>query len=140
MNKYKERLFKEWKTYGKIIISVDYDSTISPWPSIDNQEDIKRVIEILQIAHNTGAYIVINTCSKPDRYEAIQKHCDELKIPIDSINQNPMELPYGNHGKIYANIYLDDRGGLLEALDILETAMYKIRGEQSNKLTLGESI
>ena len=140
MNKYKERLYKEWKQHGKIIIAVDYDSTISPWPTIDNQEDIKKVIELLQIAYNTGAYIVINTCSKPDRYESIQKHCDELKIPIDSININPVELPYGLNGKIYANIYLDDRAGLNEALDQLESVMYMIRGENASKLTLGESI
>lgn len=138
MNKYKQRLYKEWQQHGKIVIAVDYDSTIAPWPTIDNTDDIKKVISLLQVAHNTGAYIVINTCSNPNRYEEIQKHCDSLKIPINGINSNPIDLPYGNHGKVYANIYLDDRAGLLEAIDILEECMYKIRGEQAVNLTKGE--
>lgn len=140
MNKYEERLFKEWKQHGKLIIAVDYDSTISAWPTLDNFEDIERTIKILQVAYNTGAYIIINTACKPDRYEEIQKHCDSINIPINAINASPNEIPYGKHGKIYANIYLDDRAGLTQSLDYLENVMYKIRGENSNKLTLGEQI
>jgi len=140
MNKYIERLYNEWKQHGKIIIAVDWDSTIESWPTIDNKEDRKRVIDLLQVAYGTGAYITIFTCSNPDRYLEIQKRCEELKIPISSINSNPIEVPYGKHGKVYANIYLDDRAGLNESLDILEKAMYKIRGEQASKLTLGETI
>ncbi len=138
MNKYTERLYNEWKQHDKIVIAVDYDSTIYPWHTIDNKEDIERVIKLLQVAVNTGAYIVINTCSDPSRHEEIQKHCESLKIPINGINSNPIDLPYGKHGKVYANIYLDDRAGLLESLDILETAMYKIRGDKMSNLTLGE--
>jgi len=138
MEKYAARLYNEWKTHGKIIIAVDYDSTISYWPSIDNKEDIARTINLLQIAHATGAHIVIFTACSEDRFEDIQKHCEEKKIPISGINKTPINLPYGNNSKIYANIFLDDRGGLQEALNILELAMYKIRGDESKKLTLGE--
>ena len=138
--KYTDRLYKEWSQHGKIVIAVDYDSTISYWPTIDNKEDIDRTISILQVAANTGAYIVINTCSKPDRHEEIQKHCEQLRIPINGINVNPIDLPYGKHGKVYANIYLDDRAGLLQSLDILETAMYKKRGDDMSKQTLGEHV
>lgn len=138
MNKYTERLVKEWEAYGKILIAVDYDSTISVWPTIDNTEDIKRTIQLLQVAYETGAHISINTCSKPDRHAEIQKHCEGLKIPIRGINVNSVDLPYGNHGKIYANIYLDDRAGLREALDILEEATYIIRGRKASGLTAGE--
>lgn len=139
MNKYVERLYKEWQQHGKIVIAVDFDSTIYPWPTIKNEEDMERVINLLQVAHNTGAYIVVFTCSDSSRYEEIQKHCESLKIPINGINVNPIDLPYGKNGKVYANIYLDDRAGLIEALNTLEEAMYKIRGEQATKLTAGES-
>jgi hypothetical protein len=54
-------------------------------------------------------------------------------LVIDSINENPINLPYGHHGKIYANIYLDDRAGLNEALNILEFAMYKIKGSKTTQ-------
>ncbi len=46
--KYTERLYREWIEHGKIVIAVDYDSTIFPWHTIDNQEDMKRVIELVQ--------------------------------------------------------------------------------------------
>jgi hypothetical protein len=140
MKKYVERLYKEWSQYGKIVIAVDFDSTIYPWPTIDNKEDRERVISILQVASNTGAYIVINTCSSPDRHVEIQDYCEKIKLPIDGINTNPIELPYGNHGKMYANIYLDDRAGLVQSLDILEQAMYLVRGNKMKNLTNGESI
>ena len=133
MNIYAARLLKEWQQHGKVIISVDYDSTISYWPSIENKSDIERTIKLLKLAFNTGAYIVIFTCSHVDRYEEIQKHCDELQLPINAINKNPLEMPYGNHGKIYYNINLCDRSGLREALDILEVAMYSYLGSKQNK-------
>lgn len=140
MNKYTERLYKEWQQHGKIVIAVDYDSTICPWHTIENIDDINRTISILRIAYETGAYIVVNTCSKVDRYEEIQKHCEYLKLPINGINVNPIDLPYGKNGKVYANIYLDDRAGLNEALNMLENVMYKIRGKKASELTKGETI
>lgn len=140
MDKYTERLIREWKQHGKIIISVDYDSTISYWPSIENQDDISRTIKLCQLAKETGAYITVFTASDIEKFEEIQKHCEEIRLPIDSINQNAIPLPYGNHGKIYYNINLCDRSGLTQALDMLESAMYVIRGEHAANLTKGETI
>ena len=135
IEKYINRLFEEWKLHGKIIISADWDDTIEYW-GLNNQDDVERTIKLLQEAHHTGAYIVIFTASDISRYEEIQKHCEELKIPISAINKNPIDLPYGNNGKIYANIFLDDRSGLTQALDILEEGMYRYRGhQQTQKLT-----
>lgn len=143
MNKYTKRLYHEWQQHGKIIIGVDFDDTISPWKfkSPEDLEQIDKIIQTLRIAHETGAYITIFTCSNPDRYGEIQEYCDKVRLPIDTINKTPFEIPegWGSHGKIYANIFLDDRAGLNEALDMLNTVMYKIRGEKANNLTLGES-
>jgi hydroxymethylpyrimidine pyrophosphatase-like HAD family hydrolase len=133
-NKYIQRLFEEWKRYGKIICSVDYDDTICYW-NLDNKEDVERTIKLVQAAYSTGAYIVIFTASNIDRYPEIQHHCDELQIPISCINRNPIDLPYGKNGKIYYNINLCDRSGLTQALDILEESMYLYRGWlEENKL------
>jgi len=122
--KYIDRLYNEWLTHKKIVVAVDYDSTVFPWHTISNQEDMDRVISVVKKAHEIGAYVVINTCSNHERYSEITKYCESIGLPLDGINTNPIELPYGKSGKIYANIYLDDRAGLLEALDILEKAMY----------------
>jgi hypothetical protein len=34
---------------------------------------------------------------------------------------------YGINGKVYANIFIDDRGGLMENFQILETAYHIVR-------------
>ena len=136
LNIYTDRLFNEWKAYGKIIIGVDFDSTISPYHTIDNQPDIDRTIALLKICKQTGCYIVIHTACKEDRYDEIKKYCESIDLPIDTINQTPIELPYGKTGsKPYCNQFLDDRGSLPSSLDILETALYKMRGEQASKLS-----
>ena len=125
---YLERIISEWKQYGKIIIGVDYDDTISPW-KMEEVSDFDRVISILKEAHSTGAYIVIFTACNPDRFPEILEYCKKNNLPIDSINQNPIDLPYGRHSKIFANIFIDDRAGLNESLEILEQAIYRVRAE-----------
>lgn len=140
MDKYIERLVKEWKKHGKIVLSVDYDSTIFPYPTIDNQEDIERTVKLVQIAYETGAYIVIFTASPEGRHEEIQAYCEKIHLPINAINRNPIDLPFGNEGKIYYNINLCDRSGLTQALDILETAMYIVRGDKAKDLTIGKTV
>jgi hypothetical protein len=127
---YVERLESEWETHGKIIIGVDYDDTISPWKM--NGFDFERVIKTLKIAKETGAYIVIFTACSSDRDNEILAYCASKGLEIDRINENPIDLQYGNTKKIYANIFIDDRAGILESLDILELAMYRIRGKKAS--------
>jgi thiol-disulfide isomerase/thioredoxin len=129
---YLERLEEEWKLHGKIIIACDFDDTISPWKL--KGFDPKRTVEVLKIAKETGAYIVIFTACNPERYDEIRKYCSDSGLEIDAINETPIDLPYGKNGKIYANIFIDDRAGLNEALNILEMAMYRIRGSRHKTL------
>lgn len=127
---YVERLEQEWNQHGKIIIAVDYDDTISPWKMQNMQYD--WVIDILKTAQQTGAYIVIFTACNPDRYDEIRDYCISKGLKVDSINENPISLPYGNNKKIYANIFIDDRAGLHQAIQILQLAMYRVRGKKQN--------
>lgn len=136
--KYVERLFNEWKKHGKIIIAVDYDDSLSPWKLTENKEDLLPVWELIKQAKFTGAYIVIFTACDTSRYPEIQKYCDEMGVSLDTINENPIDLPYGKYKKIYANIFLDDRAGLNEAMSILEEAMYRYRGYLKSKESLDE--
>lgn len=129
---YVDRLESEWEQHGKIIIGVDYDDTISPWKM--NDFDFESVIKILKVAKETGAYIVIFTSCNEERYPEIISYCQSKGLEIDRINETPIELQYGNRSKIYANIFIDDRAGLLESLDILEMSMYRIRGKRASKI------
>lgn len=127
MNIYSQRLLIEWRTHGKIIIAVDFDSTIFPYHTLNNKEDMERTIDLVKKANEIGAYIVIFTASVESRFDFIREYCESIKVPIDSINKNPIELPYGNNGKVYANIFIDDRAGLTSALDILEETINEMK-------------
>lgn len=130
-NKYSQRLLGEWIKHGKIIIASDFDSTISPFRGevpLDNEEDIARCIDLLKACQQTGCYLIIHTACKEDRHQSIKDYCAKVGLKVDTINQNPVPLTYGNNGKPFANIFLDDRAGLNEAMDILESALYQYRG------------
>lgn len=128
-NKYYQRLYEEWQQHSKIIIAIDYDDTISPWKfqSLSDISDMNKIIDILITSRQVGAYIVIFTTCNPDRYNDIKQYCLSKGLNIDGINETPLDLPYGKTNKIYANIFLDDRAGLNEAVEMLEDTMYKIR-------------
>lgn len=138
MQKYIDRLTKEWNTHGKIVIGVDFDSTLYPYGTIDNSEDIAKVIVLLKDCRFVGCYIMIHTASSELRHPEIKTYCEEIGIKVDSINSNPINLPYGNEGKPYANIYLDDRAGLNEACTILSEALYRQRSYLRSQIHLDE--
>jgi hypothetical protein len=126
-----KRLVDEWRAYGKIIIGLDFDDTISPW-KFTEPEWYKATVSTVQEAQKEGAFVVIHTACDPDRNAEITERCEKLGLKIDGINEVPLKLPYGNHKKMFANIYLDDRAGIDNALYILSTATYWIRGIKAN--------
>ncbi len=128
-NRYVIRLLEEWRMHGKIIIAVDFDDTIKHW-RFNSQAECDKTIGILKLAKEVGAYIVVFTACSEDRYSEIENHCKENGLNIDGINETPIPLPYGNKNKIYANIFIDDRAGMEEALATLEFAAYSIRSER----------
>jgi hypothetical protein len=134
MNKYVKRLYDEWVQHGKIIIAVDFDDTISPW-KLNTEKDIleTEIVKILRTCIETGAYIVCFTACNIDRFPEIERKFQELGLKLDKINENPINLPYGKHKKLYANIFLDDRAGLEESLKILDEALWKYKGYLASK-------
>ncbi len=138
MQKYIDRLVTEWETHSKIIIGADFDSTLSPYPTIDNDKDIARCINLIKVAQQTGAYVVIYTCCAPGRYDDIIGFVTNNGIKVDAVNRNPIDLPFGHGSKPYCNIYLDDRSGFIQAMDILEQAIYTIRGRRQKDNALNQ--
>lgn len=126
MSKYINRLVEEWRTHGKIVLSIDFDDTICPW-RLRSQEECDKTISLIKEAQLVGTYNVIFTACNPDRIPEIRKYCKEKGINVDSINANPIPLPYGNDRKIYYNLNLCDRSGLTEAENILKEAIWMQR-------------
>lgn len=130
LQKYIDRLTKEWREHKNIIIAVDFDDTISPW-GLNTTQECNYVVEKLKTYQQQGAYIVIFTACNPNRFEDISNFCNQNELIITGINKNPIDLPYGNSGKIYANVFLDDRAGLHEAIEILDAALINVKSHSS---------
>ena len=137
LQKYIDRLTKEWKQHKNIIIAVDFDDTISPW-GLNTTQECNWVVEKLKTYQQQGAYIVIFTACNSDRFEDISNFCSQNDLMISSINKNAFELPYGNNGKIYANVFLDDRAGLFETIEILDGALCNMNAHGNEIQHIGE--
>lgn len=120
-----ERLYKEACKHGTLYIAVDFDSTISPWNDVEGTT-FDQVIGLVKECSDLGHHIIIYTASIPDRFDHMRQYCEERGIKVVAINKNAVDLPYGNHGKIYYNILLDDRAGLSAAYQILRQTLDKI--------------
>lgn len=131
MERYIARLTKEWKEHKKIILAVDFDDTISPWKFDDF--NYQEVFNLIKEAKSLGAYIVIFSACKAERFPYIREYCKEVGgFDIDGINENVIDLPYGNDKKIYYNHLLDDRTGLMQAMAILSIAMMRVKTDGKN--------
>lgn len=119
------RLLAEYTKHGKLIIAADYDDTCHDYHGKGHQ--YTRVIAALKRCSDLGFFIVPFTGSPPEVYDSIYAKFAALGIKVSTINQNPFPMPFGNHGKMYFNILLDDRAGLGQALDTLEQVLATIK-------------
>jgi hydroxymethylpyrimidine pyrophosphatase-like HAD family hydrolase len=114
------RLVKEWTEHKKLIIAVDFDSTIYDYFGEGLKFD--KVINLLKECQEFGAYLVIFTSRNESEYDIIQKYLNKIHLSCDKINENIDCVPF-NGRKIYYNILLDDRAGLSSAYHSLKQAL-----------------
>lgn len=119
-----DRLFREYLKHPKLIIATDFDSSIFDVHGAGHT--FPALINLLRRCADLGFYIVVFTASDSSRHPAIRAEMERLGIPVASLNTNPIPLPYGNQGKIFYNILLDDRSGLGQAFDILRLTLSRI--------------
>jgi hypothetical protein len=119
-----DRLYKEYESHPRLIIACDWDDTLF---NFHNRKQMHNdIISILQECNRLNFYVVLFTASQKERHAEILENAAKMGLKIDSINKNPIELPYGNEGKIYFNILLDDRAGLGQSSEILRKTLDKI--------------
>lgn len=118
------RLYNEYKKHPRLVVAVDFDDTCFDYHG--DRKSHERVLEVLKECKRHNFYIVVWTASDPSRFDEMKLFLSDKGIKVDSINENPIPLPFGNHKKIYYNILLDDRAGLASALDTLETLLLLI--------------
>jgi hypothetical protein len=90
-------------------------------------------LKLVRECQELGFYIVLFTASPPERYDFMTNYCLGYGIKLDAINKNVITLPYGNNGKIYYNILIDDRAGLKTSVEILEMLVNRVREERRNE-------
>jgi hypothetical protein len=132
-NFYVNRLTTEWLKNGKIIIGCDLDDTIIPYNE-EIKDNCKKMVDLILECQKEGIIFLINTARSEYQLEKAKQQVEELGIVVHGVNKMHPEWdkPYGINGKIYANIFLDDRGGFWDSYYTLFNALTMIKMEKKN--------
>lgn len=103
-----QRLEDEFKKYGKLIFCVDFDDTI-----YDYHKKGRTYDNVIQLLHRWESYseVIIFTGNNEDKYPMIEEYLKENNIKYKGINCDSFKSFGGR--KVYANVYIDDRAGLI---------------------------
>ena len=135
-NFYVNRLTTEWLKNGKIIIGCDLDDTIIPYNE-EIKDNCKKMVDLILECQKEGIIFLINTARSEYQLEKAKQQVEELGIVVHGVNKMHPEWdnPYGLNGKLYANIFLDDRGGFWDSYWILTNALTMVKIER-NKIKI----
>ena len=106
-------LKETYEKHGDIIVAVDFDDTVFDYHEVGL--DLTDTLNVLRQCNKHNLTIIIYTASDKERFKFISHYMHNVGIHIYGINENKAGLPFGNSGKIYYNILLDDKAGLNEA-------------------------
>lgn len=120
-----DRLYKEYLEHKKLIVALDFDDTIFDFHK--KGYSYHQVVNLVLECQELNFHIVIFTGTPPEKWPSILDFCERLGIKPATINKNAIPLPFGNDGKIYYNILLDDRAGLGQSYEILKKTVDKIK-------------
>jgi len=133
VNFYTNRLVTEWLKNSKIIIGCDLDDTIIPYNE-EIKDNCKKMVDLILECQKEGIIFLINTARSEYQLEKSKEQVEELGITVHGVNKMHPEWdkPYGVNGKIYANIFIDDRGGFWDTYWTLTNALTMVKIERKN--------
>ncbi len=123
------RLWTEYQKHPRLIVAIDIDDTCFDFHS--KNRTYPRVIKLLLECEALGFYLVIFTARAPENIPHAVDYIKGLGLTVASVNTNPFPLPYGNNGKPYYNILLDDRAGLGQACETLSRLIAMIKRDKA---------
>ena len=112
-----QRLENEFKKYGRLIFCVDFDDTIYDFHKVGRRYD-----DVISLENYSE--VVILTGNGEEKYPEIEKYLVDNNIKYKGINCDSSVYVSGR--KTYANVYIDDRGGLPSVYRMLEKLITKI--------------
>jgi len=89
-------------------IAVDFDGTLCEHRFPEIGEPKPDVIEYIREQAKQGTKIILHTCRDNHYLAEAVAWCIENSVPIHAVNDNPW-VGFGKSGKLYADIYIDDR-------------------------------
>jgi MoaA/NifB/PqqE/SkfB family radical SAM enzyme len=133
VNFYTNRLVTEWLKNGKIIIACDLDDTIIPYNE-EIKDNCKKMVDLILECQKEGIIFLINTARNKHQLIKAKEQVEELGIVVHGVNEMHPEWDktYGLNGKLYANIFLDDRGGFWDSYETLSNALTIVRKQRKD--------
>ncbi len=132
-----KRLYEEYKKYPQIIVLVDHDNTVFDFHNVGSTHD--RVIEVVQKAKSVlNAEIIVWTGNI--NIVAVEQYWKDHNIPYDAINEQSAKAIkfYDKLGckaprKLFCNIMLCDRCGLIQSYQDLELLIWMVEQKMELK-------
>jgi MoaA/NifB/PqqE/SkfB family radical SAM enzyme len=92
------------------------------------------MVNLILECQEQGIYFLINTARSEEQLKKAKEQVEELGIVVHGINEMHPEWdkPYGVNGKLYANIFLDDRGGFWDTYWTLSNALSIVKHQRKN--------
>jgi hypothetical protein len=129
-NANKERLLEDYKKHKSLIVAYDFDNTVYDYHK--KGYTYNNVISLLRECHKLGFYLIVYTCKDSSKHDFLINYLKDNSIPYDSINKNHPSTDFGGDGKLYYNILLDDRAGLISAYHDLKYVIEKVKVEKND--------
>jgi len=123
-----KRLKDEYLQHGKLIFCVDFDDTLYDFHGTG--KTFNNIIELLH-RWESRSEVIILTGNGESEYPKIQAYLNEHNIKYEGINCDSSVPVKGR--KTYANVYIDDRGGLPLVYDMLCELIDEIEAEEHIK-------
>lgn len=121
------RLLKEYKTHGKLVVGFDFDNTIFDVHNIGG--DYSDIINLLRECKKLGFILCLYTAElREDWLKWKIGYCQHFGIEPDYVNESPL-LP--GTKKPFFNILLDDRAGLESAYLTLKKIVNYVNSESN---------
>lgn len=124
------RLLKNYYKYGSIVVAFDFDDTVRDYHTLQPIEDVVNLLKVIKA--RGYAKLVCYTCRSgvginQQGSDYVKEYLKDYGIEYDAFNEPviPMKHPVTGEiipqtGKIYYNIFLDDKAGLGQAFEVLE--------------------